>query len=370
MAPDRPRPGLNFVTCDYLALTAHPDIRAAARAARDPLPPAASSHRRVDPVQDLEVRLAAFLHLPAALAFSSGTEAIRATLLGLLGPQDDIIVDAGAHPAMFEAARAARAGLHRSPAGSVEAMERRLSRLGRHRRGGRLYLAVPAVSTHGSRTADLADLAFLARLHGACLIADVTHDLGAMGQDGRGLMEIQGCLGRVDVVVGSLARTFAAHGGFAALRDPSHMTALQQALPRRATLAPVNARVILAALGLVDSAEGRHRRRRLHGCALRLRNHLMGDGLRVLGQAAPFVPVRLPIETAQAHTRLLESAGPMVTLLQAPTVPGHAPRWRFRLTADHSAADIDDLADLIRDVTRLFDRQTRHSIMPETLASG
>jgi 7-keto-8-aminopelargonate synthetase-like enzyme len=45
-----------------------------------------------------------------------------------------------------------------------------------------------------------------------------------------------------------------------------------------------------------------------------------------------------------------------VTLLQAPRVPRHAPRWRVDLSALHSLADIDDLAELIRDVTRAFDR--------------
>ena len=76
-----------------------------------------------------------------------------------------------------------------------------------------------------------------------------------------------------------------------------------------------------------------------------------------MGKASPLVPVLLPAPTALARTALLESAGPLVTLLQAPSVAGHAPRWRLQLTADHSPADIDDLAELIRDVTRAFDRR-------------
>jgi glycine C-acetyltransferase len=90
-----------------------------------------------------------------------------------------------------------------------------------------------------------------------------------------------------------------------------------------------------------------------------LRNHLMADGLRVMGQPSPLVPVRLPLMTALPRTALLESAGARVTLLMTPAVASQAPRWRLQLMADHSAADIDDLADLIRDVTRVFDRQRR-----------
>jgi 7-keto-8-aminopelargonate synthetase-like enzyme len=170
-------------------------------------------------------------------------------------------------------------------------------------------------------------------------------------------MEIHGATGRVDVVVGSLAKCFGAGGGFAAVRDPDLRPALRQVQWSTTALSAVNASAIAAAFDLVDGPEGRRRRRHLHGNSLRLRNHLMADGLRVMGQASHLVPVRLPPATARARTDLLRSAGPQVTLLQAPVVAAHAPRWRIQLTADHSAADIDDLAELIRDVTRAFDRQ-------------
>jgi len=84
----------------------------------------------------------------------------------------------------------------------------------------------------------------------------------------------------------------------------------------------------------------------------------MADGIRPMGKASPFVPILLPRLTALPRTALLESAGPRVPLLQAPNVPLHAPRWRIQLTAAHSSGDIDDLAELIRDVTRIFDRLT------------
>jgi 7-keto-8-aminopelargonate synthetase-like enzyme len=358
-----PRTGLDFTRQDYLALAAHPAIRAAALSALGEAHPSACAAA----VTELETRLAAFLSLPRAFAFASGTEAIRATLFGLLRPDDDVLVDSGAHPAMAETVLAARARLHRSPAAQFDAMERRLARLWRQRRPGRIFIAVPAISAQGSQMADLAELTALARRYGACLIADVSHDLGALGQDGRGVQELQGCLGRIDVLVGSLARSFAAPGGFAALRDPSALDPRRPGAPHLARPNTVQARVILTALDLLDSAEGRRRRRRLHGCALRLRNHLMADGLKVMGQASPFVPVRLPMQTAQARTDLLQSAGPRVSLVQSPTVARHAPRWHIQLCADHGAADIDDLAELIRDVSRVFDRQSRRPTAPMQL---
>jgi glycine C-acetyltransferase len=355
------RPGLNFAGQDYLGLAAHPAVRAAALAALGQHRLAAAGtplcRGLTAPVLALESRVACFVGLPTAVTFPSGSDAIRATLQAVLQAGDDVIVDAGAHPAMFEAVRVARARLHRSPAGSLEAAERRLNRLSRQPGHRRLVLALPMISAFGSKMADIVELVALARHYNAILIADVTHDLGAMGQTGGGVLEIQGVTGRPDVIVGSFGKCFGAGGGFAALRDPALATVLRSGQWRTAALSPVNAVVIDAAFGLIGEAEGWRRRRHLHGNSLRLRNHLMADGLRVMGHASHLVPLRLPYATAVARTALLQSAGPLVTLLRAPTVAAHAPRWRIQLNADHSAADIDDLAELIRDVTRAFDRQ-------------
>jgi glycine C-acetyltransferase len=359
-------PGRNFAVQDYLGLATHPAIRAAAISAlgkhRLCAPGVPAFMGLTAPVLALEDRIAEFLQLPVATAYASGSDAIRVTLGQILHRGDDVIVDAGAHSAVFETIAARQARVHRSPAGLVEAVERRLVRLSQRPGSGRVYVVVSAVSAHGSQIADLAELCALARSHGATLIVDASHDLGAMGLAGGGVMEIQGCTGRVDIVVGSFAKCFGAAGGYAAFRDPAMKQVLRPTQWRSAALSPVNASAILAAIDLADSPEGRRRRRRLHGTALRLRNHLMADGLRVMGQPSPLVPIRLPPMTALPRTALLESAGPLVTLLRAPVVAAHAPRWRIQLTAEHSLAEIDDLAELIRDVTRAFDRQPRPAL--------
>jgi glycine C-acetyltransferase len=361
-----PALGMNFATQDYLSLASHPALRTAAAAAM-------TQHRLcaagtaphmglTQPALTLEDRIARFLHLPEAVVFPSGAEAIRATLRCSFREGDHVIVDAGAHPAMFETVLAARATLHRAPAGSVDAVERRLRRLATMPRQGRLFVAVAAVAAYSSVIADISALVDLCRDHGATLIVDVSHDLGSMAQGGGGVMEIQGCLGNAGIVVGSFAKCFGAAGGFAAFRDAGLKQTLRQShhgQRQSAALSAVNAATILAAFDIIDSPQGRTRRRRLHSSALRLRNHLMADGIRVMGQPSPLVPIRLPLITAPPRTALLESAGALVTLLMAPAVATHAPRWRLQLTADHSIADIDDLADLIRDVTRVFDRQRR-----------
>lgn len=359
---DRPGAGLasghDFASLDPLVLTRDAAVQAAARAAlhrrhlvatqggADPDPPRLAA--------GLAGRIARFVALPTAITFASGEAAIRATLRGLLRPGDQVIVDAGSHPAMFETVRASAARFCRSPAGSFDAVERRLTRLTRQRQGGRILVAVPAVARLSSVSVHLADLVALCAVYRAVLVVDVSQDLGLIGQTGRGLMEVEGCLGRVDVVHGGLDEAFGTTGGFAAFRDPS--------LQGKSLADPLDgARVppLLAAFDLLDSAEGQARRRRLHGNALRLRNHLMADGLRVMGQPSPVVPVRLDPQTARALTALLRSAGPVVPLLQAPVVAGRAPRWHIRPRSDHGPADIDNLAELIHDASRSLSRRIR-----------
>lgn len=344
----------NFGVQDYLALAADPRLRAAAMAARVAQAGIAGSL-----VTSVEEKVARLLHLPDAIAFASGTDAIRASLQALVSPGDSVILDAGANSAMFETVFTSQARLLRSPPGSVEGVERRLHRLFATRPQGRVWVAVPAVSAFASTVADLTGLSALCRHYGAGLIVDVSHDLGAMGSGGGGVIELQGCRMRADLVVGSFAKTFGAAGGFAAFRDPvlkARILARTSQSRRTIGLSPTGAATILAAFEIILGTEGRDRRQRLLGNSLRLRNHLMAEGLPAMGQPSPFVPLRLAAGCAVSCTTLLESAGLVVGLIQAPLVGRHSPRWRLTLSADHDLADIDDLADLIRDVTRILAR--------------
>lgn len=347
--------GLDFVSQDALGIGGHPALREAAMAAMEAgagfrstgLAPLAGLSEQV---LELEARLSAFLRLGQATVFPSGTEANRAALRAILKPGDHVIIDADAHPALAEAARAKGVALHRSPPGSVDAVERRLSRLRRHHPSALILVAVSAIAATTAVRAELPALIDLCRERKAALLVDVTHDLGAMGATGRGVMELDGCLGRVDVVTGSFSKTFGAAGGFVASREPGIAASLRRmrvAQGQAAALPALLATVILRAFDLVSGPEGVRRRLRLMGNVGRLRNRLADDGWELTGRDAPFVTVRLPYAVAPSLTLAAEGAGVLLDLLAAPVVAGHAPRWRIHLRADHGVADIDSLAAAI-----------------------
>jgi hypothetical protein len=114
----------------------------------------------------------------------------------------------------------------------------------------------------------------LCRAHGATLFVDCAHDLGALGSTGRGVLEEQGIVGGVDVLMGSFSKTFASNGGFVACNNPALKFGLRYNCgPSTFTnaMTPIQAAVVLAALAIVNSNEGAERRRRLLHNSERLR---------------------------------------------------------------------------------------------------
>jgi glycine C-acetyltransferase len=170
-----------------------------------------------------------------------------------------------------------------------------------------------------------------------------------MGPKGLGVLELQGLLGRADVVVGSFAKAFGSNGGFVASRNaPFHLGLRLGAAgqSQSAALSSMQASVILAAFDLVQSPDGARRRARLLANSLRLRNRLVAEGFHVMGQPGPLVPVLLKGTIyARAITSEVARQGVLVNLLESPLVPRHAPRWRLQLMSEHTIADIDRLSE-------------------------
>ena len=154
-------------------------------------------------------------------------------------------------------------------------------------------------------------------------------------------------VGRIDVVVGSFAKTFGSNGGFVASRNTAFQLLSGSGQAQSSALSPLQAAVILAAFDLVFSPEGSRRRARLMANSLRLRNRLVVEGFHVLGQPGPLVSVMLQgVLFARAMTAEAARRGFLVNLLEAPHVPLHTPRWRLQLMSEHTIADIDRLAEV------------------------
>lgn len=346
--------GLNFASVDYLGLSNHSVIVAATVKAAQKLPLAAGGTAALTglspQVLALERRVADSLGMADASVFASGGQAMQAATATLLGQGDHAIIDMHAHPALRAGARLAGAMVHRYPHASLDGVERRLARLRRAEPDAGILVATSALFPTTATIPDLIGLVDLCAAYRAVLLVDVAHDFGTMGARGLGVLELLGLIGRIDVVVGSFAKTFCSNGGFVASRNAAFQLALRlgsAGQSQSTALSPLQAAVILAAFGIVHSPEGARRRARLMANALRLRNRLVVEGFHVQGQPAPLVSVLFqgPL-FARAMTAEAALRGVLVNLLESPLVPRHSPRWRLQLMSEHTIADIDRLAEV------------------------
>lgn len=341
--------GINFASQDYLSLSSHPDVIAAATNAAQQFgvhsAGSAALMGLTAPTLDLEARIAGFLKTADATVFPTGWGAGYGAIRALVRPGDHILIDVLAHACLQEAADAATANVHRFPHCSTDAVERRLTRLRKEHPDAGILIVSEGVFSMDSDIPDLVALQAMAKQYGATLFVDVAHDLGALGPSGRGVIETQAMLGKIDIVMGSFSKTFASNGGFVATDHPALKLALRFGSGPQTfsnALSPVQAAAVLAALDVVDSPEGTMRRGQLMSNVLRLRGALSAAGFDLLGQPSAIVPARIGANAmARRMTAATLAAGGIVNLVEYPAVAKNACRWRLQVMADHSPEDID-----------------------------
>lgn len=362
--------GLNFAMQDGLSLASHPRILTAASAAgrRFGVHSAGSAAQMGLSTLTtlLEERLALFLGCEDATVFPCGWTAGFGAVRTLMREGDHVLIDAAARDGLHEGARASGARLHVYPHGACDQIETRLEWLREQDPQAGILVVAGALTPCTTGLPDLARLQRLCRRHAATLLVDVSHDLGLMGETGRGVIEMQRMLGRIDLLVGSFSRAFAANGGFVAGSHPALKPALRLACGPQTesnAISPVQAAIALAALDLIASEEGAERRNRLAANAQRLHDGLRAAGFAPAGQPGPVVTLRFArLEEARRLTAEVLAHGGLVNLDEGPLAPpgaalaNAAAMWRLKVMADHTADEIDAFVTLLCEARARLDR--------------
>lgn len=345
---------IDLAAQDHLSLAGHPAVRDAAVAAiaRWGLHSAGPSAFQggSPPLRRLEERIAGLLGCRDAIVFPTGWAAGYAAVRLLARPDDHIVIDPLVRSCMQEGAASATRNLHPAAHLSPAAVDHRLRQIRMAAPAAGILVVTAALFGLDAETADLTSLQAICRRHAATLLVDVSEDLGTLGEGGGGILAEQAMIGRVDVVVGSLARCFASNGGFVASQTRALRQALRVfagALATSSALSPVQAATALAALDIVQSAEGDARRQRLLRNTTLLRAALREAGFRLAGRPRPMVPVLLggPAE-AREMTRRMQAAGVVLDLVEYPAVSRNAGRWLLRVMADHAPTKLRAMAAL------------------------
>ena len=346
--------GVNFASQDYLSLSNHPGIVAAANAAIERFgvhsagSPALMGNTALS--AELEERLASFLGYCDSTVFATGWAAGYGVIKTMVQPHDYIVIDMLAHASLQEGARNATRNVFSVPHLSNVSVAQRLERIRRDKPAVGILVVTETVFSMDSDVPDLAGLVEICRRWNATLLVDAAHDLGALGPRGRGVIERQGLVGQIDVLMGSFSKTFASNGGYVACNHPALKLALRSScgpLTFSNALSPVQCAIVLKALDIVQSEEGHERRERLHRNTVRLRAGLKGAGFKVLGEPSPIVPAILGNSAiCRLATRYAFESGALVNMAEHPAVPLNACRWRLQVMADHTEVHISRMVDV------------------------
>lgn len=330
---------------NYLDLAGDPRVRAAARAAIERWGWGPGASRLISGTTSahcaLERRLAGLVGTEAALLFGSGYAANAGAIAAAAGPGDLIFIDKLVHASIIDAARASGATLRVFGHRNYDRLEALLIRSGDTNR--RLIVTDSLFSMDGD-AADLPRLVELKQRYDARLMVDEAHAIGVMGEAGRGVAELQGTIGQIDILVGTLSKALGGVGGFVAaggefidlLINTARGFIFSTALPSAACEAAA------AALELVEREP--HRRQRLRATAERLRDELRQRGLDVGESCSQIVPVMLGSPPrAVALSEALLARGYWTPAIRPPSVPRGRSRLRISLTAGHTDAHVDGL---------------------------
>jgi glycine C-acetyltransferase len=341
--------GVNFASQDYLSLAAHPEIKAAAKAAIDAMGVhSAGSSALVGNTAtsfQLEQRLAAFCEMEEAVLFPTGWSAGYGVIKALVRSSDYVVMDLLSHSCLQMGAHGATRNVVAFRHLNTDDCRAKLAAVRAKAPQAGILLVTEALFSMDSDTPDLAAMRTLAEEFGATFLVDVAHDLGAIGPGGTGKIGEAGLLGDIDLVIGAFSKTFASNGGFVATHSRAvkeYLRYYSQTCTFSNGLSPVQTAIVSKALDIVQSDEGDARREALMRNVLGLRHALTSRGLDVHGDPSAIVAVKTGDEAlSRLMSRELPDLGLLANLVEFPAVPRNQARFRLQVMADHSAADVD-----------------------------
>jgi 8-amino-7-oxononanoate synthase len=327
---------LSFSCNDYLGLTQHPALKAAAIAAIERHGVGAGASRLVTgnhPLYaKLEARLARLKDTEASCVFGSGYLANAGVTPALAGREDVVLIDELAHSSLWAGARLSRATLHAFKHNDLQHAEALMDQhRAKHRRA--LIVTEGVFSMDGDR-APLAELSALAERWEAWLLADDAHDMDFAAAARAG----------VPLRIGTLSKALGAYGGYVAASQPVIDLIRNRArtLIYSTGLPPATLASALAAIDLIEREPG------LLDRPLAKARAFTGAANLPEAQSA-IVPIVIgEAQAALDASRLLEDEGFLVVAIRPPTVPEGTARLRLTFCAQHPDAELMRLAQIVR----------------------
>jgi len=337
---------INFCANNYLGLSSHPRVLAAAKRAIDTHGFGMSSVRFICGTQDihkeLERKISEFLGTEDAILYAAAFDANGGVFEPLLGTEDAIISDELNHASIIDGVRLCKAMRYRYKHNDMGDLQKQLEDI--KKAGAKQIMIVTdgAFSMDGT-IAQLDKICDLADRYEALVMTDECHSTGFLGKTGRGVPEYRGVSGRVDIITGTLGKALGgASGGFTAGRTEIIELLRQRSRPYlfSNTLAPSITGASIEVFNMLS--ETTELRDKLERNTIYFRTEMSKAGFNIKPGEHPIVPIMLyeaPL-AQQFADRLLEK-GIYVIGFFFPVVAKGQARIRVQLSAAHERHHLD-----------------------------
>ncbi len=339
---------LNFCANNYLGLSSHPKVIEATHKAIDHRGYGMSSVRFICGTQDihreLELKLAKFLGTEDTILYVACFDANGGVFEPLLGEQDAIISDELNHASIIDGVRLCKARRGRYKHNDMADLEAQLQANMDART--RLIVTDSVFSMDGT-IAQLDKICDLADKYDALVMIDESHSSGFMGATGRGVHELCGVMGRIDIITGTLGKALGgASGGFTSGKKEVIDMLRQRSRPYlfSNSLAPS---IVGASIAVLDMlSETTELRDKLEANTLYFRKRMTDAGFDIKPGTHPISPLMLydAVVAQKFAARMLEE-GIYVVGFFYPVVPKGLARIRVQISAGHERHHLDTAID-------------------------
>ena len=335
---------INICANNYLGLSSHPEVIAAAHAGLDARGYGMSSVRFICGTQDihrrLEERLTEYLGTEDTLLFPSCMDANTGFFEACLGEQDVMIADRLVHASVVDGMRLSKAVQDTYKHSDMGHLEEKLQ----EHQDKRLRMVITdGIFSMDGDTARLMEMVALADKYDAMVFVDDSHATGFIGKTGRGTHEQCGVFGQIDVISTTLGKALGgASGGCISGRKELVEMCRQRARPFLFSnaVAPVIVAGALKVLDIITAST--ERRDKLEWNARYWRGLLKDAGFDIKDGDSPIVPVMLyDAKLAQDFARDLFAEGIYAVGFFFPVVPKGQARIRTQLSAAHEQRHLD-----------------------------
>jgi 8-amino-7-oxononanoate synthase len=338
---------------NYLGLTNHPRVKAAAKAALEKYGSGCAGSRFLNGTLDvhveLERKLADLVGKERALVFSTGFFANLGTISTMVGRNETVIVDRTDHASIYDGCRMSYGNVRKYRHQDMEHLDYVLEK----ERGTDKLIVVDGIFSMEGDIAKLPEIVALAKKHDTLVMVDDAHGVGVMGEQGRGTCNHFGLTDDVHLIVGTFSKSLASVGGFVASdADTIHyIQHLARVMIFSASPPPASVASVSAAVDVMLEEDWRHE-------ALWRNTHIMMERLQAAGfdtgpSETPIIPIVVGDDT-KAYRMCVRcwEEGVFVNPIVSPAVEQGNALLRLSLMATHTEDEIHKAMDILTKVGR------------------